>query len=158
MKAWLALDLSGPTKPLRLCCYELIESRAGREATQAAHVDRLKQRGVFPKEAAAEADLMDEVVLTLIELDISRTRKGGTSFICRAVVRPRIHRFLTGAAPVNHSPSGINSNDRREASLAGCHHDELTNSGIGSPSGRIGIGRPERSGTVTFLASIPRCR
>lgn len=38
------------------------------------------------------------------------------------------------------------------------HRYRLTNSGIGSPSGRIGIGRPERSGTVTFLASIPRCR
>ncbi len=67
-EAWLALYFAAQGQAIRLCPYESIDSRAGREPQQAAHVARLEQRGVHPKEAASEHDVIVEVLLTLIEL------------------------------------------------------------------------------------------
>ncbi len=67
-EAWLALYFAAQGQAIRLCPYESIDSRGAREPNQAAHVARLKQREVHPKEAASEHDVIVEVLLTLIEL------------------------------------------------------------------------------------------
>jgi tetratricopeptide (TPR) repeat protein len=67
-EAWLALYFAAMGQPIGLCCYEPVETRAGREASQGAHVERLAKRKIYPKVADSEHDAVDEVVLTLIEM------------------------------------------------------------------------------------------
>ena len=121
-EAWLALYLSSPTKPLRLCRYEVVDSRAARDAGQTAHVERLRKLKVYPTECPTENELVDEVVLTLIELKFLSEAEGrsichlqystlGELFIGRETFLDDLHqRFLAARAAgrwPNHAVCGV---------------------------------------------------
>ena len=68
-EAWLALYFqSQPGSTMRLCRYEVADSRAHREPLQAAHLERMRQEEFFPQKVAPGGDPFDEVLLSLIEL------------------------------------------------------------------------------------------
>lgn len=68
-EAWLALYFQSlPGSPMRLCRYEVVDSRTYREPLQAAHLERLRQGKIYPQEVSSGCDPVDEVLLSLIEL------------------------------------------------------------------------------------------